>query len=317
LTRDRDDTTVRSARSERAIGETMLGGDSARRRGLVLVVVATILWSTAGFFARLVDHLDVWTMLCWRAFFGGAFLLIAAALEWRRGVLGPYFGLGPLAAPIVALSAVAVTCYIAALKTTTVAEVMVIYATLPFVAAALALVLNKERTNARTLVAAALALVGVLAMVANAMGTGRLVGQALSFLMTLAFGMMIVLQRRYPGMSVTSINAMGAFVAAGVAFRLSPHPAVTFFDLGTLATFGGLTICVAFILFMEGAKHIPAAETGLISMLDVVLGPLWVWLAFGENPGIIAVAGGALVIGALVWRLAPDVARASSGPAID
>jgi drug/metabolite transporter (DMT)-like permease len=291
----------------------MLGGGSARRRGLVLVLIATILWSTAGFFARLVDHLDVWTMLCGRAFFGGAFLFVAAVLEWRRGVLGPYFGLGPLAPPIIALSAIAVTSYIAALKTTTVAEVMVIYATLPFVAAALGFALNGERANGRTVIAAAVALAGVLAMVVNALGTGRLIGQVISLLMTVAFGLMIVLQRRYPGMSMTSINAMGAFVASAVAYRLSPHPAVTPFDIGTLAIFGGSTICVAFILFMEGAKHIPAVETGLVSMLDVVLGPIWVWLAFGENPGIMAIVGGALVIGALVWRLAPDIARDQAG----
>jgi drug/metabolite transporter (DMT)-like permease len=116
---------------------------------------------------------------------------------------------------------------------------------------------------------------------------------------------------------MTSINAMGAFVAAAVAFRLSPHPPVTAFDIGTLAIFGGSTICIAFILFMEGAKHIPAVEAGLVSMLDVVLGPIWVWLAFGENPGIMAIIGGALVIGALVWRLAPDIARNPSELTID
>jgi drug/metabolite transporter (DMT)-like permease len=287
----------------------MLGGDLARRRGLVLVFIASILWSSAGFFARLVDHLDMWTMLCGRAIFGGAFLFVAAIVEWRRGVLGPHFGLGALAAPIVALSALAMTSYIAALKTTNVAEVMVIYATLPFVTAGLAFAMNGERTTARTLIAAAIALAGVAAMAASAFGTGRVIGQACSLAMTLAFGLMIVLQRRHPDMSMTSINAVGALVAATVAFGVSPHPTVSAYDLCVLAAFGLTTICIAFILFMEGAKHIPAAEAGLISMLDVVLGPLWVFLAFGELPGPMALVGGTLVIGALVWRLAPDIGR--------
>jgi drug/metabolite transporter (DMT)-like permease len=65
---------------------------------------------------------------------------------------------------------------------------------------------------------------------------------------------------------------------------------------------------------MEGAKHIPAAEAGLISMLDVVLGPLWVLLAFGEKPGPMAVVGGALVMAALIWQLAPDIARGRRRP---
>ena len=67
---------------------------------------------------------------------------------------------------------------------------------------------------------------------------------------------------------------------------------------------------------MEGAKHIPAAEAGLISMLDVVLGPLWVFLFFGEKPGPLAIVGGALVLGALLWRLAPEIRRPREGAAV-
>jgi drug/metabolite transporter (DMT)-like permease len=58
---------------------------------------------------------------------------------------------------------------------------------------------------------------------------------------------------------------------------------------------------------MEGAKFIPSAEAGLISLLDVVLGPLWVFIAFGENPGLATMLGGAIVLGAAVWRMAPEL----------
>jgi drug/metabolite transporter (DMT)-like permease len=295
-------------------GENMLGGISARRRGLILVFIASILWSSAGFFARLVDHLDLWTMLSGRAFFGAVFMFGAALLQWRRGDLGPRFGLGSLAPLAIASAAIAMSAYVAALKTTTVAEVMVIYATLPFVAAGLAFVVGGERTTRRTLIAAGVAFAGILIMVASAVGTGRLVGQIISFAMTFAFALMMVLQRRHPGMSMTSINAVGALLAAGFGFSLSPHPALSAFDLAVLAAFGLTTICVAFFLFMEGAKHIPSAEAGLISMLDVVLGPVWVLLAFGERPGPLAIVGGALVMGALVWRLAPEIRRRRGAP---
>jgi drug/metabolite transporter (DMT)-like permease len=63
------------------------------------------------------------------------------------------------------------------------------------------------------------------------------------------------------------------------------------------------------VLFMEGAKLIPSAEAGLISLLDVVLGPIWVFLAFGENPGLAALIGGAIVLGAALWRMAPEFGR--------
>jgi drug/metabolite transporter (DMT)-like permease len=287
----------------------MPGGISARRRAIGLVFVATALWSLAGFFTRLLDHLDAYTILGGRALFGAAFAFVVALAEWRRGVLGAGFGLAGWAPLIAALSAIAMSAYIVALKQTSVADVMVIYATLPFVAAAFSLVVNNERPSPRTLVAAGFALLGVAIMVGGATGAGRLTGELMALAMTVAFALMIVIQRRYPGMSMTSINVVGALLAGAVGFGLSPRPPLSAFDIAMLAAFGLASICLAFTLFMAGARHIPAAEAGLISMFDVALGPLWVFLAFGERPAPSALAGGALVFGALIWRLAPDLGR--------
>jgi drug/metabolite transporter (DMT)-like permease len=282
---------------------------AARRRGILLVLVATVLWSLAGFYTRLLAHLDLWTLLCGRAFFGGLCISVWAVVEWRRGSLGPRFGLGPAAPFIILLSATAISSYVAAVKTTTVADVLVIYATMPFVAAALAFVITGERASRRTIIAAAIAMIGVAVMVAGGIGAGRWLGQALSMLMTLAFGLMVVLQRRRPGMSMTSINAIAAFVSSAFAFHFSPLPPLGAYELVVLFLFGLTTICVAFVTFMEGAKHIPAAEAGLISMLDVVIGPLWVLIGFGEQPGLSAIIGGVIVVAAVIWRVAPELAR--------
>jgi drug/metabolite transporter (DMT)-like permease len=290
----------------------MPGDSAARRRGLLLVFGATVLWSLAGYFARLIAHLDLWTVLYGRAGFGGLCIACWAVLERRRGRLGPRFGFGPLSPLIVALSATAISSYVAAVMTTTVADVLVIYATMPFVAAGMAFVVNRERASRRTLIAAGVAMIGVVVMVASGVGSGRLLGQALAFLMTATFSMMVVLQRRDPGMSMTSINATAAFVAAAFGYSLSPHPPLSAHDIGVLFVFGLTTICVAFVMFMEGAKAVPSVEAGLIGMLDVALGPLWVFLAFGENPGWATLVGGAFVVAAVIWRVIPEIRRAST-----
>ena len=144
-------------------------------------------------------------------------------------------------------------------------------------------------------------------MVGAGLGAGRLPGQALSALMTVAFAGMVVLQRKCPGASMIAVNAIGAFGSGLVGFALSPRPTLGLTDLGVLFLFGLTTIGLAFVLFMEGAKLIPSAEAGLISLLDVVLGPVWVFLAFGENPGRLTAVGGAIVLGAALWRMAPDL----------
>jgi drug/metabolite transporter (DMT)-like permease len=285
------------------------GEKSARRRGVLLVLVATVLWSMAGLFARLVGHLDVWTVMGWRALMGAASISIIGLNEWRRGRMDVSFGFGSLSPILALLAMIAISAYTASVMTTTIADVMIIYATLPFVAAAIGYVVNREQVSARTLVASAVALAGIAVMVGSGLGSGRLLGQALSALMTLAFAGMIVLQRRQPGASIIAVNAIGALGSGIFGLLNSAHPPLDLYDFCVLFVFGLTTIGLAFVLFMEGAKFIPSAEAGLISLLDVVLGPFWVFLAFGENPGAATMLGGAIVLAAALWRMAPDLAR--------
>jgi len=285
------------------------GEKSARRRGVLLVLTATVMWSMAGLFARLLGHLDLWTVMGWRALMGAASISIVGLVEWRRGRMNESFGFGPLSPVLALLAMIAISAYTASVMTTTIADVLIIYATLPFVAAALGWLVNREQVSPRTLVASGVALAGIALMVASGLGSGRLLGQALSALMTLCFAGMIVLQRRQPGASIIAVNAIGALGSGLFGLLNSSHPPIGLFDMGVLFVFGLTTIGLAFVLFMEGAKFIPSAEAGLISLLDVVLGPIWVFLAFGENPGAAIVLGGAIVLGAALWRMAPDLRR--------
>jgi drug/metabolite transporter (DMT)-like permease len=285
------------------------GEKSARRRGVLLVLTATVMWSLAGLFARLVSHLDLWTVMGWRALMGAASISIVGLVEWRRGRMNESFGFGRLSPVLALLAMIAISAYTASVMTTTIADVLIIYATLPFAAAALGWLVNREPVSPRTLMASGVALAGIAIMVASGLGSGRLLGQSLSALMTLCFAGMIVLQRRQPGASIIAVNAIGALGSGLFGLANSSHPPIGLFDMGVLFVFGLTTIGLAFVLFMEGAKFIPSAEAGLISLLDVVLGPIWVFLAFGENPGGATVLGGAIVLSAGLWRMAPDLRR--------
>ncbi len=280
---------------------------AARRRGLIFVLAATFMWSLAGLFARLIPHLDFGTVLFGRAAFGGGCGLIVAFHDWRRARLDARRLVTPLAPLVILLSSTAISAYVAALMTTTVADVLVIYATLPFVAAGMAFAITGERSSRRTLIAAGVAMIGIVVMVAGGLGQGRLLGQALSFLMTATFALLVVLQRRDPLLPVAPINALAALVAAGFGFMVAKPATVTAFDVGVLFLFGVTTITIAFAMFMEGAKHVPPAEASLIAMLDVVMGPLWVLIAFGERPDATTFVGGGFVLAAALWRLAPEL----------
>jgi drug/metabolite transporter (DMT)-like permease len=283
------------------------GEKSARRRGVLLVLIATVLWSMAGLFARLLADLDVWTVMGWRALFGAVSIAIVGLIEYLSGRLDNPLGFGPLSPVVALLAMVAISAYTASVMTTTIADVMVIYATLPFVAAAIGFLINGERVSKRTLLASGLALAGIVIMVASGLGSGRLLGQALSMLMTLAFAGMIVLQRRQPKASMIVVNCLGALGSGIFGLANSPLEPIGLRDFAILSLFGLATIGLAFVIFMEGAKLIPSAEAGLISLLDVVLAPIWVFIAFGENPDLATILGGAIVLAAAVWRMAPEL----------
>jgi drug/metabolite transporter (DMT)-like permease len=278
------------------------------RRGLLFVGFATVLWSLAGLFTRAVSHLDFGAILFARAGFGGVCGLILAFYDWRRGKLDLARLKSRKAPLVVLLSATAISGYVAALMTTTVADVLVIYATLPFLAAGLGF-LAGERPSRRTMIAASFAMIGVLVMVGDGLGHGRFLGQILSFYMTAAFAGLVVVQRSDPGLPVAPINALAALLSSAFGFSVAKSLHMSAFDIADLFLFGVSTITVAFALFMEGAKHVPSAEASLIAMLDVVMGPLWVWLAFAERPSLATAIGGAFVLAAAVWRLAPDLVR--------
>ncbi len=162
---------------------------------------------------------------------------------------------------------------------------------------------------ARWRAAAAAALGGVAVMVAGgAGGASRLAGIGMTLLMNICFAINLVSARVSPG-STTAIFTVGTAVSGAVALTLAPHAAVAPDTLAMLAAFGVLTIGLAMALYMTGARMIPPAEVGLVGIVDVVIGPFLVWWVFGENPGIPTMAGGGIVIMALVWHLLPDLKR--------
>ena len=287
----------------------MSDATALRRRGFLLVFVATFLWSLAGLFARMVPELDIGAVLFGRAAIGGGCGVLLALHDWRHARLEARALWTPMAPLIIGLSATAISAYVAAVKTTTIADVLVIYATLPFFAAGLAFLISGERSSKRTMIAASVAMVGIVIMVVDGLGHGRILGQAYSFLMTGTFALLVVLQRRDPGLPVAPINAVAALVAAGFGYTIARDVHFTFYEIVVLGIFGITTITMAFALFMEGAKHVPPAEASLIAMLDVVMGPLWVLIAFGERPDPATLAGGGIVLAAAVWRLAPELRR--------
>ena len=169
---------------------------------------------------RVID-LDLWTMVAWRSLFAFVSLSIAAlllvgrkAFRFRRSIGWP----GLVYIPIATMSMIT---YIAALRLTTVANVMTIYATLPFLAAGIAYLLMRERVDRQVMIASGVGFLGVLVMAGFATRPADIAGNAMALVMTASFAATVVMARRWPTLDLTMVTALAAALCGAVCFMLA------------------------------------------------------------------------------------------------
>ena len=269
------------------------------RRGILLVACAAVCWSSGGLIARLVTT-SPWTTNLWRSLCASSFLVVVLSIARRRSILAQWPDGGhPVLAAAVCMAA-ASTCFILSLAHTSVANTLMLMSTGPFVAGLLGWLLLGERVAPRTWIAMGIALAGVVVMVSSSYGRGAMLGDLLAVAMAGSFAVATVLIRRHPEIQMAPAAALATALTGLVALPLADPLHTSPRDLLLLALFGVGQFGAGFLLFMAGARLIPAAETSLIGMLETVLGPLWVWLVLNERPGAATLAGGALIMTALV-----------------
>jgi drug/metabolite transporter (DMT)-like permease len=281
-----------------------------QRRGQIYVALAAVAWSTAGVMQRQLT-LDTPTQAAGRAVFAGLALLAYVAVVERGRFLEAFRSIGLAGVAVALCVATASGSFIAALNHTTVARVLFILAIAPVLAALLARVTLGEPITRRTVQAMALALAGVTLML-GAPGEGSLAGDGLAFLAALAFALMIVITRWRHDVSMAPATCLSQAILVAAFLPFASPGEIGGDDVFWLAALGIGQIGLGFALLTVGARLIPAAQVGLITLLEVVLGPLWVWLALDERPSTLTLVGGAIVIVAIVIQT-----RASPAPGPD
>jgi drug/metabolite transporter (DMT)-like permease len=284
-----------------------------RRAGIALVAAAAIVWSTGGLLGRMVET-DPATKLFLRSGFAFIALLIYVAIRHRGQVIKAFRDLGWGGIVVGCCFATASSCFIFALERTTVANILFIQAAAPFFAGLFAWLLMRERIGMRAWIAMAIALAGIGIMVIDSIGRGDFVGDLLSIVMMLAFAGAVAVTRRHHEIRMTPAACLGAFIAACVALTMASPATLSVGDVGILALFGAGQLALGLVMFTAGARLMPAAEVALISNLETVLGPVWVWLVFTERPSDYAIIGGVLVLGTLIVHTLMDLRQERAVP---
>ena len=264
---------------------------------------------------RLISDAGVWDIAFFRALGMGISLTLVLCVMRRRPPQEIYRALGRDGWIAAAAMGASTICFVSAIANTTVANTLVILATMPLFAAGIGWIVLRERVRLATVAAMMLALAGIIVIFADSLGGGTWVGNlfalGVAFLQSIS---LVMLRRADRPLALETVGASG-LLAAPCALVMAAPWAVTGPDLAIVAFQGLIQIPLALTLFLSGTRYIRAAEVALLSLVETILGPLWAWIGVGEVPTRLAFVGGMLVLLAIAANAGTALRRRSTAAA--
>jgi drug/metabolite transporter (DMT)-like permease len=273
------------------------------RTGVALVLVAGLLWSFMGLAIRQVEVAGTWAIVLWRSV--GMVPVLFLWIAWRSGghplrqvrrvgLAGVIGGLGLV---------LAFAGSIFAFQTTTIANAVFLFAASPFFAAVLGWLVLREPVRRATWIAIAVACLGILVMVRAGLEAGAMAGNLSALGSALGFAAFTITLRwgklddMMPAVMLGGVFAivLGALVLAARGETMWVPPR----DIAVAMTMGAVLLATGMVLYTLGSRVVPAAELTLLSMVEVMLGPVWVWLVLNETATPATFAGGAILLAAI------------------
>lgn len=276
-------------------------------RGLLLVAGAAVVWSTGGLVARLIETQDSWTTIFWRSTSAFAALLAFLFFVEGRSALRRFVQMGWPGLVVGLCFAAASIAFVIALSLTSVAKTLVIMSATPLIAALLGRLFLGEAIGRTTWATIAAVMIGTVIMVSGGDTEGSLLGDLFAGIIALSLAGAIVTTRSNPHIRMLPATCLGVGIAAVVALPFADPLGVSAHDLPIMLFFGAVQLSLGLVLFVAGARLIPAAHSALLGMIEPIFGPLWVWIAIGEEPATTVLVGGALVIVSVAAKTLLDV----------
>ncbi|MCA3438655.1 MAG: DMT family transporter [Rhodobacter sp.] len=287
-------------------------------RGVLLVVLAGLLWSFMGLAVRHIETAGTWAILFWRS--AGMVPVLLAFIAWRSGGR-PLERLRRVGVAGVLGASGLVFAFagaIFALQATTVANAVFLFAASPFMAALLGWIILREPVRPATWAAIAVAGVGMFVMVRDGLAGGETAGNLAALLSAFGFAAFTLtlrwgkLEDMMPAVVLGGLFSMAvAVIALGVRAEGLAVPAR---DIVISVAMGAGMLATGMALYTLGSRVVPAAELTLLSMVEVLLAPVWVWLALGETASAGTFLGGGILLVAIAGNALSGLRRRPVAP---
>ena len=264
--------------------------------GPLLVFMGAFCLSFGGLIVKSFEGASLWQILFWRQFFFILAVSIFLISTYKREIFKAIYksGIPGLFGGIVL--GLGFSSYVFAMYNTTVANTNFIIQTQVIFLALFGYMFLKEKITIITLVSIILAISGILLILGSTLSPGQMSGNIVAFIMPISFAVLILIVRKYPTVDMIPLQLIAGFIAMIIGYIISSKITVSTHDLllGFLAGF--FQIGFGFILITIGAKNTPSAMVGIIMLTEAVFGPLWAWIFANENPPILVIFGGGIII---------------------
>jgi drug/metabolite transporter (DMT)-like permease len=270
-------------------------------KGLLITALGVLFIVPDSLFTRLIEA-DMVTVAFWRNLTSGCVAALVLLAFKGRGTLGVVRATGRAGLIYGAIVALTGILFVFAVKLTSVANVVLILASMPMFAAVFSWFMLGERIGLR-MVLTMLAVSGGIAVIAYGSGANEVAsieGDAIALAIAAIFAFALTVARRARAVSMMPAVPFAFLAAALMLWPFAEVWSIRPEHWWMVAVHGGVFIVVSMSLLAIGPRYIPSAEVSLLVLLESVLAPLLVWAVVGEHPGAWTLAGGAIVVGALL-----------------
>lgn len=275
----------------------------SQRSAVLLIASSSLLISINGFMLRSIETANEWQVIFGRQIFFTPVILVVLAIRYRGFLTRMFIDAGWVGLAAGVCLGLANPTVILAMVHTTVANALFTLSASPLITAVLAWVILRERLSRTTLIAIVFAMAGIGLMVADGLGGGTILGNLLALLCAFFFSLFVIFLRLGKDRNMLPSSVIGGAVGALVGLAGADWDYhLTLHDGLLCLVWGGGIVTVVHFLFIQGSRYVPGAEIMLITLIEFILGPMWVWIGFGERPSTMALLGGGLVLAAVAGR---------------
>lgn len=265
------------------------------RKGFWLTLAGVLAFTPDALLIRL-TAVDPFTLTVGRGTLACAVIVLAYRLFVPGGFLHAFGKLGRWGILFSGIQAAGSITFYLSFSFTSVANVLVIFACTPLVAALFSKLLFGEGMTRSTQIAVVCVTVGLAVVASGSLDSGQWIGDALAMVNTVILGLGFAIIRGRRQSNMIPATAVGLLLAALIAAAFAEFPPLRTVQWLWLILGGAVLLPVALSLVTVGPRYLPAPEAAMLGLLETIFGPLWVWLVIGENPGIRSILGGAIVI---------------------